>query len=263
MSSYFLKIAEDNKNNLNKPADTDMVYYSELNEWFTTNAFRSFSVKYVVDNCIHYKVGCKIHDVKAGELLFACKQPSVEAYFDTPKLVKSICIDIKPETVNEAFTVMQAREHFEFDNYLSGYFNYPEFFEAVCSVTSAIAVHDKLNSLVHAIAENNAQEHIKNEWFLDLVERIVYHEYGNYLALNGLHSVKTSTRKETLERLNTARNYMDENYLHIEDINEVANTCHLSTFHFFRSFRQAFRITPYQYLLNRRLEHGKQLLTVR
>ena len=28
--------------------------------------------------------------------------------------------------------------------------------------------------------------YIDKEWFLDLVEKIVYHEYGNYLALNGI-----------------------------------------------------------------------------
>ena len=39
----------------------------------------------------------------------------------------------------------------------------------------------------------------------------------------------------------------------IEDINEVAVHCNLSEFHFFRSFRQAYGITPYQFLLHKRL----------
>jgi transcriptional regulator GlxA family with amidase domain len=34
----------------------------------------------------------------------------------------------------------------------------------------------------------------------------------------------------------------------------------MSEFHFFRSFKQAFGITPYRYLLNNRLEFSKSLL---
>ena len=49
------RITESNKNSLNKPSDTDKIYYSELKEWYTTNAFRSFSLKYVLEECIYYK----------------------------------------------------------------------------------------------------------------------------------------------------------------------------------------------------------------
>ena len=68
---------------LNKTSDADIVYYSELNEWFTRNAFRSFSLKYVIDRCIWYKVGNKEHAVPGGNFLLACKQPGVNAYFDS------------------------------------------------------------------------------------------------------------------------------------------------------------------------------------
>ncbi len=43
-------------------------------------------------------------------------------------------------------------------------------------------------------------------------------------------------------------------------MNEVAVASNLSEFHFFRSFRQAYRITPYQYVLNKRLTCAMELL---
>ena len=112
MARYFNTITEANKLTLNKPVDTDVVYYSELNEWFTANAFRNFSLKYVVDKCIHYKVGNKEHAVTQGSFLLACKQPHVKAYFDSKTIVKSICIDICPATVAEAFTVMSESQQY-------------------------------------------------------------------------------------------------------------------------------------------------------
>src|SRR5215510_11728261 len=146
MGSYFHTITESNKLTLNKPSDSDVVYYSELNDWFTQNAFRSFSLKYVVDRCIYYKVGNKEHAVNQGSFLLACKQPDVSAYFDSKNIVKSICIDVCPATVAEAFTVLTARDDHDFDNYLAGYFRTPEFFEAVCPVSTA-QFGNKLNEL--------------------------------------------------------------------------------------------------------------------
>ena len=258
MEAFFQTITEENKLTLNKSADSDKVYYSELNEWFTSNAFRSFSLKYVIDRCIWYRVNNKEHAVKQGNFLLACKQPGVNAYFDSRDIVKSICIDICPATVSEAFTVLTAQNDHEFDNYMAGYFKAPEFFEAVCPVGGS-QFDKKLTDLVAAIQQGNVA-YINKEWFLDLVEKIIFHEYGNYLALNGIHSVKLETRKEILRRLKIAKQYIDDQYLDIGDITEVANMCNMSEFHFFRSFRQAFHTTPYQYILTKRLELSKQLL---
>jgi AraC-like DNA-binding protein len=259
MGSFFHTITEENKLTLNKPSDSDVVYYSELNDWFTYNAFRSFSLKYVVDRCIYYKTGNKEHAVNEGNFLLGCKQPDVSAYFDSKKTVRSICIDICPATVAEAFTVLTAQNDHDLDNYLAGYFKAPEFFEAVCPVNTA-TFGNKLNDLVTAIKQGQANDHIDKEWFLDLVEKIIFHEYGNYLALNGIRSVKLETRKEILRRLKTAKQYMDEEYLHIDEISQAAAVGNMSEFHFFRSFKQAFGNSPYQYLLNKRLELAKELI---
>src|SRR5258706_3729532 len=246
MGSFFHTITEENKLTLNKPSDSDVVYYSELKDWFTTNAFRSFSLKYVVDRCIYYKVGNREHAVNEGSFLLACKQPDVTARFDSKTVVKSICIDICPATVAEAFTVLKAQNDYQFDNYLAGYFKTPEFFEAVCPVHGA-QFGNILNELVRLIANGQAHTYLDKEWFLDLIEKIIFHEYGNYLALNGIRSIKPETRKEILRRLKIAKQYIHDEYLNINEISGVASFCAMSEFHFFRSFKQAFGISPYQY----------------
>jgi len=101
---------------------------------------------------------------------------------------------------------------------------------------------------------------INREWFLDLSEKIIYHSYGNYLALNGIQSVKLETRKELLRRVHTGKQFMDDNFLTINDVSEVALASNLSEFHFFRSFKQAFGITTYQYILNKKLELARTML---
>jgi len=153
---------------------------------------------------------------------------------------------------------MSAKEDHDFDNYRAKYFRYPEFFESVCPVGSS-QFKKKLNSLVDMIHQRET-EAINKEWFLDLTEKIIYHSYGNYLALNGIQSVKLETRKELLRRLHMGKQFMDDNFLLINDIGEVAVASNLSEFHFFRSFKQAFGITTYQYILNKKLELARRML---
>jgi AraC-like DNA-binding protein len=203
-------------------------------------------------------VGSREYEVKGGNFLLACRQPYVKAYFESKEIVKSICIDICSATVAEAFTIMSAKDDQDFDNYLAKYFRYPEFFESVCPVGSS-QFKAKLDSLVSMIHYHETDQ-INKEWFLDLTEKIIYHSYGNYLALNGIQSVKLETRKELLRRVNIGKQFMDDNFLTIDDVTEVALASNLSEFHFFRSFKQAFGITTYQYILNKKLELARTML---
>jgi AraC family transcriptional regulator len=252
----FQKITETNKLVLNKPMDIDMIYYSELEEWYTTNAFRSFSVKYVVDNCIYYKIDGKEHAVKAGTYMTACKYDNVYAYNKLP--IKSICIDICPDTVLETFTVLTSG-HEDFDNFLSGHFKYPEFFESLNAVTNT-TIGAKLQQLLSRIEKEKTPD-INKEWFMDLSERIIYQEYGNYLALNEINSVKATTRKEVLHRLLLAKEFMDSNYLEIAEIREIADHCNMSEYHFFRRFKEVYKKTPYQYITEQKMQKARQLLS--
>lgn len=84
-----------------------------------------------------------------------------------------------------------------------------------------------------------------------------------YLALNNLHTIKkSSTRKEMLFRLLKGKDYIDMNYLTNPEISKIACHCHLSVFHFFRSFKQAFQITPYHYIMQKKLDHALSLIAL-
>jgi AraC family transcriptional regulator len=52
------------------------------------------------------------------------------------------------------------------------------------------------------------------------------------------------------------RNSLDGN-IHLSD---MARECGLSVSHFTRAFRKSFGVSPYRWLLERRIDHGKTLL---
>ena len=68
------------------------------------------------------------------------------------------------------------------------------------------------------------------------------------------------TDSETLERLARARDFIDHCYDHPLSLGQISEKACLSRYHFLRLFRQAFNITPHQYLIERRIEKAKELL---
>jgi AraC family transcriptional regulator len=258
--SYIQFINESNKLSLNKPVNADRVYYSELLEWFTNNAFRSFSIKFVMQGTIYYRCKYKEYKVQQDHFLLTSKQSAAQAYFDSKQPVKSICIDICPTSIAEAYTLLLKKGELDLDNFMAGYFDHPYFFEHVYNVQESV-VGKQLQKLSSVL--NNGQFHanmINEEWFLQLVELIILQEKGNYLSLNNIPAKKTATRKEIYERLIQGKQYMAACYYLNPDIATVAQNCSLSTFHFFRSFKQAFGISPYQYMMQLRLKYSLRLM---
>ena len=63
------------------------------------------------------------------------------------------------------------------------------------------------------------------------------------------------------ERLCRARRFIDEYYDLPLDLTEISKQACLSRYHFLRLFRDTFETTPHQYLIQRRIERAKELLS--
>lgn len=257
MNPYVHFIDQENKYSLNKVHNSNKIYYSELDEWYTNNAFRSFSVKYVLENEINYTIGHNHHSIQGGRFMLATKQPGVEAFFRSRSIVKSLCIDICPETIGEVFAVLKKQNDFDPDKFLGEYFRYPDFVEMVYNAGNS-GVGQMLEGFAAQLQQGNMD--VNEEWFYRLVEQIVHQQHPTYVSLNNLKFLKQSTKKEILRRLHAGREYINDHYCTIGFIKEVAVAANMSEYNFYRSFRDAFNISPYKYLLQKRLELSQTLI---
>ncbi len=256
MESFFTRITENNKNELYLPNSEDRVYYSELNEWYTTGAFRNFSVKVVLDQQINYRVGRKEIKVTADKCLIAAKQPEVKAYYTSSEPVKSICVDIAAKTLCEVYTILKRKDAC-FNDPVDEYLNVPGFDEDVFFYKKS-SFASRIEKLANAIKDGNIQ--LNKEWFYGICEEIIYRQHGKYIAFSGLGCIKEATKKELLRRLETAKEYIEANFLHISSIHEIAMAACMSDYHFVRSFRLAYKISPYKYVLQQRLLFAQSLM---
>jgi AraC-like DNA-binding protein len=75
------------------------------------------------------------------------------------------------------------------------------------------------------------------------------------------HLQTTATAPDVLERLDRARKFIDLCYDLPLDLEEISSHACFSRYHFLRLFRQAYNKTPHQYLIERRIERAKELLS--
>ena len=66
---------------------------------------------------------------------------------------------------------------------------------------------------------------------------------------------------EVYRRLCKARQLIDQCYDHPLNLTQISSEACFSRYHFLRLFRQAFNKTPHQYLIERRIEKAKELLS--
>lgn len=78
--------------------------------------------------------------------------------------------------------------------------------------------------------------------------------------VNEIISQKKIDRK-LITRLTIAKNLLENNFSTKLDIDALAKEASLSKFHFSRSFKSVFGMTPHQYVLNKRLERSVELIT--
>ncbi len=88
--------------------------------------------------------------------------------------------------------------------------------------------------------------------------RLYYLEVSN--KLEKLRFTNRSTKMEIMRRLLLAKDYLISNYDQKVRVDEVAKVACLSVNHLLRNFKLAYRISPYQFLIQVRLRRAKELL---
>ena len=258
MEEFYYDIREDNKFSLNRLHDSDRIYYSEIEEFYTPSAFRAFSVKFALAGYMWYRVNGEEYRVTPGHYLLSAKQPGVEAGCRWKPQIKSLCIDIGPETIGEVFSVLVQKNNYDPEEFCERYFSYPDFYESINKVENTQVGLFLKNSAGYL--EWNDKIPVNKEWFFLLVENIIQQEYNTYRQLKQIRNLKQSTRKEILRRVQRGKEYMDDQFLSIEKVKDVAKEAAMSEYHFYRCFRSIFGQSTYQYLLKKRLDYAKTLI---
>lgn len=244
------------------PQNSSLINFSMLRSLESTPlVFRSFSIKYVLEGRENYTINGNRYEVKTGQFLLANKANEGLVEIDSNRLVNAICIDIAPQIIAEVVGSVIRPDTAEADLNLDRFFTTGEFFESKYDHTNT-HLGKSLRHLGNELVSSPHDQHdFTQEFYFHLAEQLILDHIPVYKQLQSIGSVKWQTRKDLLRKLLVAKEYIEQSFGNELSMEAVARECGLSEYHFFRLFKAAFGISPHQFLISKRIEKARELLT--
>jgi AraC family transcriptional regulator len=220
------------------------------------NAFQHYCLRVIVQGSAIYKSKDKTFRISENQFLLTNANQEGVGIVDSSREVIQFCVHLTHDIVSDIYTNVIADTGSGLDKFKLREF---QLFENVFSMNSKTPLARYLKSFVDTINKGD-QVHFNEESILKLAEKIICQELGIRGALTSLDRVKQSTRDEIMRRLLLGKEYMDAYFIDDPKIADVAKHAMMSEHFFFKTFKQAFQITPYQYMLNRRIEVATELI---
>lgn len=99
-----------------------------------------------------------------------------------------------------------------------------------------------------------------NECYCTLLEYLYRQQNQTNLEIESVEKLRSVTRTEIYERLTRAKDFIYSGYYNTMSLQDIANAACLNQFYFLRQFKKLFKITPHQFLSQRRMQVAALLL---
>jgi AraC family transcriptional regulator len=119
---------------------------------------------------------------------------------------------------------------------------------------------DALDQITRQIAAIQNDKLLLEEKLVACAIELLRTSQADHTRMQRIPLVKNSTRREIIRRLLSARDVIYTCYQADLSLDDLANACCLSKFHFLRLFKIAFGKTPHQFLNEVRMQRAKELL---
>jgi AraC family transcriptional regulator len=205
-----------------------------------------------------YDVGLGRYRVGSDSYLILNQSQSYEITVDSEQAVESFCVFFEngfAEEVNYSLVTPATKL---LDN------PQPARVDPVCFFERTYPHDDILSPALFgfkaALQDRKDDEVWINEGLHELIGRLLRVHRGVCREVESLPAMRASTREELYRRLHRAKEFIAASFEEPITVDKMAGVACLSTNHFLRTFQQAFRQTPHQFLTAQRLERARWLL---
>ena len=241
----------------------NVVIHSKLKDFVKRVDDSGLSIKTSLNGSEEYWIDGEMHTVRPNTYLVVNRHQSFDCYLKSPKEIEGFCFYISPTLLSEVIETHQ----FELKDLLA---------KEGCTGREQIVFREQIHHMkenvlglylerLMPILKNMLEE---NRWIWDfnslyfnLAEKLVESHIEMNQRITRLSSVKNSTREELYRRLSLAFAFICDNYHKDIQLDQLARIAAISKYHLLRSFKLVYGITPYQKILQLRLERAKELLS--
>jgi AraC family transcriptional regulator len=217
------------------------------------------SLKYVLQGAETYQVNGRLYKVNAGSFLLIDEGSAYATRLTGNQLNRGFCIYLDAGFLQQSFYARTESDGALLDaplNYRNVSWDIYEGLYSSCNQ----ALNVFLSQAGNRINNSGVIEGFSEEDYMEMALRLIGSQQEVQEKIHRVKARKPSVQKELYERVSRAKNYIDGHLQSGITIDALARIAQMSAFHFLRTFKAVYKISPYQYLLTRRLDHAHHLL---
>lgn len=222
--------------------------------------YTRLTLRFVTSGTQHYIVGRNKKLLQPGRYLLINHGQQYRTIMPPGELTTMLGVAFKPSYVVNFFHDLTHSENDLLDNPFLKTNPLPSFYEGTFEADMQMQRIIKSIERILKVKPDWSQKDILNSLYANVLTHLFRHQTQLLNTASQITCSRSSTAHELYRRLIIARDYMEASYNSIDQMSEVARVACLSEFHFMRSFRQAFKVTPYQYVLSLRMKNARLLL---
>lgn len=214
--------------------------------------FAGFAAKFVVAGQESYHIKGKHYLVEKGEYILGNAGTMATIDINGHEDTKGLCVDISERIIHEV-----ADYHFTQSGDIKEFLLSDQFL-----VNTYKARNTNLGYALHEInrqvsGDHQTNELLNTELFYSIAESIVADQALIYEQYSRLQFKKIETLQSVFRQLLQAREYIDAHLFDDIDLDQIIRNAFMSKYHFIRLFKATFILSPYQYILRKRLESAR------
>jgi AraC family transcriptional regulator len=230
---------------------SNSIRISDFNLFHGETSFNNLAIKYVAKGSESYFVKNKKFLVQEGEFMIGNNDLSSEVKINerTLGLCIDISIDFMTEILNDFTDNIDFKTYILSENFLLNKYN-----------SKNTKLGEDLKNMVPIIFKNQHDVHLSQELFYTLGENLIQDQLKVFSQISKLSYKKKESNQDVFRNLLDSKQFIDDCFLNQIGVDDLLHISHLSKYAFIRLFKTTFGITPYQYILEKRLNYAKNLI---
>ena len=219
----------------------------------------ALSIKCAFNGTEHYETSRVKYSVNDKNFLIFNEGAMYNSRINSERKVESFTINFKNDFAKDVINTVTSANMEMLDNPVNGNENNYWFFEKLYRHDDrSLYLMSQIKKQIDFPGGTTGEK--INELLSMLLEKMCRINDLSLCQSAEIRSEKLSTRLEIYKRLSYAKDYLHSNYHENISNDRLSAIACLSPYHFLRSFKQVYKLTPHQYLTKTRLEAAKDLL---